>query len=179
MREWGDDGILESREHLIALGEHFGAFIFPGLGKVDEDISKARPSVTVVWREISSAHKRFEIGGKEHAHRPATTSGGRLNEGHIDPIHVGPFFAIDFDADKVSVQQIGDLGVIKRFMGHYMAPVTGRIADREKYRFVTLPRLLKRGSSPRPPIHRLMRMLQKIRRFLTGEMILSFRVHFY
>ena len=57
-----------------------------------------------------------------------------------------------------------------------MTPMTGRVADRQKDRFVFPTRFFERFLAPRIPIDRIMRVLKKIRRLLARESIGVFRV---
>src|SRR5258706_7500410 len=54
-------------------------------------------------------------------------------------------------------------------MRHDVAPMARGIADRKQNRFVGSLRLRKRVGSPRPPVDRIVLMLQQIRRCLAGE----------
>src|SRR5258707_5852877 len=56
-------------------------------------------------------------------------------------------------------------------MRHDVAPMARGIADREQNRFVGSLRLRKRVGSPRPPVDRIVLMLQQIRRCLAGEAV--------
>ena len=59
--------------------------------------------------------RRKTAAGRESA-RPTWASrrpGGRLHEGHVDAIDVGPLFAIHFDGHEISIQKSGDLLVLE------------------------------------------------------------------
>ena len=45
-----------------------------------------------------------------------------------------------------------------------MAPVAGRVADRQEDRHVSAPRLVERFLAPLPPVHRIVRVLQQVGR---------------
>src|SRR5205085_3384153 len=55
---------------------------------------------------------------------------------------------------------------------HDMAPVAGRVTDRQKDRFILSSRFLERFLSPWIPVDWIVRVLEKIRRFLTRKPIL-------
>jgi hypothetical protein len=61
--------------------------------------------------------------------------------------------------------------VLKGFSFHDVAPVTGGIANGQKYGLIFLLRLLKRLISPGIPIHGIIGMLQQIGAFLMDEPI--------
>src|SRR5260370_12378845 len=56
-------------------------------------------------------------------------------------------------------------------MRHDVAPMARGIADREQNRFIGSLRLRKRVGSPRPPVDRIVLMLQQITRCLAGEAV--------
>ena len=91
---------------------------------------------------------------------------------HVDLIDIRPLLAIDFDVDEELVHDPRGRVVLETFMRHDVAPVAGRIADREQDRFVGLLGFGERLRSPRPPIDRIVLVLQQIRARLLGETIL-------
>src|SRR5439155_538251 len=102
----------------------------------------------------------------------------------VNAIDIGPFFTIDFDVHKLAIHDRGRLFVLERLVCHHVAPVTGRITDREKDRFVLATGFGKCFFAPRIPIDRIMRVLKKIRRLLARESVrvrrvsrLNFRGH--
>src|SRR4051794_32140567 len=52
-----------------------------------------------------------------------------------------------------------------------MAPVAGRVADRDQQRDVAASRLLERLGSPLPPVDRVLCVLQQIRARSAGETV--------
>src|SRR5690606_10341136 len=70
--------------------------------------------------------------------------------------------AVDLDVDEQLVHQRRDLFVFEALMSHHMAPVAGRVADREKDRLVLLARLAQRLFAPGVPIDRVVGMLQQV-----------------
>ena len=74
---------------------------------------------------------------------------------HVDPVHVGPLLAVDLDVDEALVHQRRDLRVLERLVRHHVAPVAGRVADREQDRLVLGPRLRERLVAPREPVDRV------------------------
>ena len=51
---------------------------------------------------------------------------------HVDTVHIGTLFAIDFDIDEVLVHKVSGCRVFKTFVGHDVAPVAGGIANGQK-----------------------------------------------
>ena len=89
-------------------------------------------------------------------------AGHGLHVGHVNAIDVRSFLAIDLDTDEPRVQLPGDVGILERLVRHDMAPVAGRIADRQKDRFVFGPRLSKGILSPFEPFHRIFGVLLQV-----------------
>ncbi len=114
-------------------------------------------------RKVRAAVERLQVGRQPDAHRPAARSGRRLHERHVDAIDVGPLLAIDLDRDEVLVQHRRDVGVLERLVLHHVAPVAGRVADREKDRLVLGARPRERLVAPRIPVDRIVRVLEQIR----------------
>ena len=149
-----------------------------------QHLRKTGLAISIYWRKISSADERFQIGREPDTHRPTTAAGCRLDEGHVNAIDIGPFFTIDFDVHKLAIHDRGRLFVLERLVCHHVAPVTGRITDREKDRFVLATGFGECFFAPRIPIDRIMRVLKKIRRLLARESVrvrrvsrLNFRGH--
>jgi hypothetical protein len=75
------------------------------------------------------------------------------------------------------VEKFSDFFVLKTFAFHDVAPVAGRIADAQENRLVFRARLFKRVVVPREPVHGIVRVLQKIRRFFLREAVCVFGGH--
>ena len=90
---------------------------------------------------------------------------------HVDLIDVRPLLAIDFDVDEQLVHDARGVVVLKTLVRHDVAPVAGRIADREQDRLVGALGFRERLRSPGPPVDRIVLMLQEIRARLPGETI--------
>ncbi len=135
-----------------------------GLRQLAEHGEKAVPRAAraVARREIRAAEERLARRREPDAHRPAARSGQRLHRGHVDRVDVGPLLAVDLDADVVLVHEARDLLVLERLALHDVAPVAGRVADRQKDRTPGAPRFLERLVAPRIPVHRVVRVLQQI-----------------
>ena len=60
-----------------------------------------------------------------------------LGREHVDLVEVGPLFAVDLDVDEVLVHERAAIaGIRERLALHHVAPVAGRVADREEDRLV-------------------------------------------
>ena len=113
------------------------------LGPVDpvdmfEQVGEARAPEPGARRDVGSALKRLAGRGAEHGEWPATLFAHQGKRGLIDRIEIGPLFPVHLDVDEQPVHHRSRLGVLKTFMGHHMAPMAGRITNREQDRFLRL-----------------------------------------
>ena len=81
-------------------------------------------------------------------------------------VYVGVLFTIYFYTDEVFVHICGYFCIFKAFPLHYMAPVTGRIANTYDYRFLFGFCTLKGRIAPGIPVYRVVRVLLQIRTLL-------------
>jgi len=80
----------------------------------------------------------------------------------VDPVEVGPLLAIDLDIDKPGVHSPGDLRVVERLVCHDMAPMAGRVSNRQQDRAVRRTSLVQRRTIPWLPVYRLFGMLLQV-----------------
>ena len=147
---------------LLSLFGNLLVVFLPGSRDSLQDLFETGLTISILRRKIGSADKRLQVRRQPDAHRPAATAGGRLHKSHVNAIDIGAFLAIDFDVHKLAIHDRGHLFAFEGFMRHDVAPVAGRIADREKDRFVFAARLGERFLAPRIPVDRVMRVLQKV-----------------
>jgi hypothetical protein len=120
-------------------------------------------------REVRAAEEGLTRGRQPHAHRPAAAAGQPLHEGHVHGVDVGALFAIDLDAHVRIVQLAGDRFVFEALFLHHVAPVAGRVPDRQKHRPPERSSPRKGLVAPGEPIDRVVRVLQKVRARLERE----------
>ena len=72
---------------------------------------------------------------------------------------------------KLLVHQRRHGGILEGLALHHVAPVAGRVADRDEQRPVQLARALQRLLAPRIPVDRVVGMLEQVRRGLSGKAI--------
>ena len=101
-----------------------------------QHVDEGRFAVARCVRKISAAPDRLAVGREKHGQRPAALLAEMMQRGHVDLIDVRPLLAIDFDVDEQLVHHPRGGVVLEAFMRHHVAPVTGRIADREQDRLV-------------------------------------------
>ena len=145
---------------LLGLLEDVLAALVPGGGHGGEHVAETRHSAPAPRRPVGAAEERLLFGREEDRHRPSALAGHRLHGLHIDLVQVRPLLAIDFDADEIAVQALRDGRVLETLVGHHVAPVAGRIADREEDRLLLRAGTLEGLRAPGLPIDRVAGMLQ-------------------
>ena len=120
---------------------------------------------------VGSPIERLAARRQEDGHRPAAVPRQRLYRLHVEGVEVGALLAIDLDRHEQVVDQGGGRLVLERLVGHDVAPVAGRIADREEDRLVLGPREGERLLAPRIPIDRVVPVLEQIGARLVGEVV--------
>ena len=154
----GRGGVLGQRGgHVPGPVGHVVTLVPPGLGDVQHQLPEVIPRV------VRAAEERLLVRGHEHRHRPAALAGHGLGGGHVDRVHVGPFLPVHLDRDHVLVEHRGRLGVLERLVRHHVAPVAGGVADREHDGDVAPGGLGEGLVAPRPPVHRVVRVLEQVR----------------
>ena len=127
-----------------------------------ERVVRGTPDLDGVPAEMRSLIDQCLV--KDPAGRPAAAAllAEVMQRAHVDLVDVRPLLAVDLDGDEQLVHH-GSRGVVlKTFVGHHMAPVAGGIADREQDRPVGPLGLGQGLRSPRPPVDRVVLMLQQI-----------------
>src|SRR5581483_2304941 len=132
---------------------------------------EARHPVPVLRGEVRAAVERDTVGREEDRHRPAAVPGHRLHGLHVDRVDVGALLTVDLDVDEALVHEPRDLVVLERLALHDVAPVTGRVADREEDRPVGLPRPGERLLAPGIPVHRVVLVLEEVGARLAGQAV--------
>ena len=149
-------------EHLGPL-RHLRAALAVELRDRDQHLRERRQPVPRRRREVRAAEERLALGREEDGQRPAAAAGQRDHRVHVDPVHVRPLLAVDLDVHEALVHQRRDLRVLERLVRHHVAPVAGRVADREQDRLVLVARLRQRLVAPREPLDRVRSVLQEVR----------------
>ena len=158
------DDPLSGVQHLVAL-------LHPGAVELAHQVGEAGTSVARVRRVVGTGVERMEIGREPHRQRPAAAPGQRLHRRHVHAIDVGTLLAVDLDVDEELVHDRRDGGVLERLALHDVAPVAGRIADREEDRLVLRPCPLERGVTPGVPIDRVPGVLLEVGTLLVDQAV--------
>jgi hypothetical protein len=147
------------------------AFAAIGLEHRFHDHAEARHAAALVRREVGAAVEGHAFGVEEDGHRPAALPGEGLHGLHVDSVDVGTLLPVHLHADEIRIHVRRGVSVLEGLALHHVAPVTGRIADREQDRQVLDARPAERVGAPRIPVDGVLRVLQKVRTGLSGEPI--------
>ena len=122
------------------------------------------------WK-VGAAVKRFQVRRQKHVQGPTAGTGQGRDRGHVEPVEVGALLAVQLDADEMSVHMPGHFRVFKRFAGHHVAPVAGRVADGQKDRPILLACQRQGFRTPWIPVHGVMGVLAQIGALFGDEAI--------
>ncbi len=161
-REIGRGLALDAVRERGALLVHARAVLGPQLLQEAQEGREARPPVLVLRREVGAAVEGLQVGGQEHAHRPAALTRERLDGAHVDLVEIRALLAIHLDAHEVLVEVGGDRLVLEALVLHHVAPVAGRVPDRQEDRLVLGARSLERLGTPGVPVHGVRLVLQEV-----------------
>jgi hypothetical protein len=154
----GDD----SPGQFLGLLFHLGTPIGPDVIQSVEHGGEGWTTVVVGRREVRPAVEGAAVGGEEDAHGPAAGAGDGLDSLHVDGVDVGPLLAVDLDADEAVVEAGCHYRILEGLVGHDVAPVAGRVADRQEDRLVLGRRSRERLFAPRIPVDRIVGVLAQI-----------------
>ncbi len=142
-------------------------------GDAPADLGECRQAMARGIGKVRAAEKGHVVAGtQEHGERPAAAAAGEhLVRRLVDLVEVRALLAIDLDVDEQLVHHRRDFGILERLVRHDVAPVAGRVADREQDRPVLLPRQSKRVLTPGMPIDGIVRVLKQVGRSLARESI--------
>ena len=147
------------------------ALLLPCVRHRLEHLAPARHAHARLGREVGARVERHLLGRQERVQRPAPRARHRLACLHVDRVEVGPLLAIELDADEQLVHQARGLGVLERLALHHVAPVAGRVPDREEDRLVLLARAREGDVAPRVPVDRVVLVLEEVRGGLACELV--------
>jgi hypothetical protein len=92
---------------------------------------------------------------------------------HVNGINIGPLLAVDLDVHEQLVHQAGGSRILEAFVGHDVAPVAGSIANGQEDWPAGAFCFGEGLGSPRPPMHRVVLVLEEIGARLSGETIFT------
>ncbi len=157
--------LADVRAHPLDLA----ALLAPGLVDGDQHLPEGGHPVPRLRRVVGAAVERLAGRRQEHRHRPAAVAGHADDGVHVDGVQVGPLLAVDLHVHEQPVHHGGRLGVLERLVRHHVAPVAGRVADREQDRPLLAAGALERLVAPGVPLDRVLGVLEQVRAGLAGE----------
>ena len=131
--------------------------------KLAQHIGERRAAVARFLWKVRAAPNRLARGRQEHRERPAALLAEEMQRVHVDLVDVGPLLAIDLDADEQLVHHARRRLVLEALVRHHVAPVAGRVSDREQDRLAKPLGLVERLRPPLAPVDRIVLVLQQIR----------------
>ena len=134
-------------------------------------VPKRRLAVARRRWKVRAAPERTRVGIEEHGQRPAAVLGKAVQRRHVDGVDVGALLAVDFDVDEQLVHHRRGGGVLEALVRHHVAPVAGGIANRQQDRPAAPLGLRQCLGSPRPPVDRVVLVLQEIGAHLAAEAV--------
>ena len=169
----GRDGnrFAQVPRQLGTLRRHVSPAVAVRIGDPIKHPTEGRQAVAVIGREVGAAEEGLQLRREEDAHRPSPTPGHGLDGRHVDVIQVRALLAIDLDRHEVAIQLRSGLLVLERLALHDVAPVAGRIADRQEDRPIQLTRLAQRLRPPRIPVDGVVGVLQQVRARLVRQAV--------
>ena len=163
--------LLERLGELGGLVDQVGAPVPPGVGHRPAQVDEGGEAVAALGREVGPPEERLAVGGEEHRHRPPPVAGEALHHLHVDGIDVGSLLPVHLDVHEQLVHERGGGVVLEALVGHHVAPMAGRVPDREQNGNVTLSCLGEGVLAPREPVHRVVGVLAQVGAGLVGKSV--------
>ena len=127
-----------------------------------EHLRPARQPAARLGREVRPGVERHLLGRGERVQRPAAPAGHRLDRVHVDGVDVRALLAVNLYAHEVRVHVLGHRRILERLALHDVAPVAGRVADREQDRALLVTGTGERLVAPRIPVDRVVLVLEEV-----------------
>ena len=161
--------LRERCRHLVGRLDERVAPLPPHRGDTRDELAHARGPEPALLREVGPREERAPVRRHDHRQRPAARARQEMADGHVDLVHVGALLAVDLDADECLVQESRDLRVLERFVRHHVAPVAGRIPDRDEDGTVQGLRPLEGFVPPGVPVDGLVGVGEQVRALLVDQ----------
>jgi len=138
-----------------------------------QQLGEGRQSVALLFGEVGPGEERpLVLRRQEHRERPAAGSARQqLVRGLVDAVQVRALLPVHLDVDEKPVHHRRRLRVLEGFVRHHVAPVAGRVADRQQHWAIRPARFLECFVAPRIPVHRVVPVLQEIGARFVGQSI--------
>ena len=155
----------------LAAGADLVRAVGPGFGHGLQHLAPARSAHARLGWEVGAGVEGHLLGGEEHVQRPAARPGHRLAGLHVDGVDVRALLAVELDAHEALVHEVRRPLVLEGLAFHHVAPVAGRVADREQDRALLAARATERLLAPRIPVHGVVLVLEQVGRRLAGQAV--------
>ena len=162
----------------LRLLRHAGAVGLPCAVHRAHQVDERRPPERRLRREVRPAEEGLErLRIKEHVERPAAarTPLGELREhlarGHHEFVHVRALLSVHLHRNARLVQHPGRHHALEALALHHVAPVARAVANRDEERHLPATRLGDGLRPPRPPVDRVVRMLQEVGALGAGQAV--------
>ena len=158
----GPAGPLNQLGELTGLGGYIAAPVPPGVVHCGHDLAERGHAAPGPVRVVGAAVERLAVGGQEHGHGPAAPAGEGLDRVHVDGVHVGPLLPVHLHVDEQLVHHRSGVWVLEGLVGHHVAPVAARVADRQQHGPVPLDGGGEGLGAPRVPVDRVVAVLAQV-----------------
>ena len=152
------------RGELGSLLRHQVSLVPPGLRHRVQQLCERRHTTPRAGWIVGPGVEGLAIRVQEDGQRPSSPAGEHLAGLHVDGVDVGSLFAVHLDVHEQPVHYLGRRRILEGLVGHHMAPVTRRIADRQQDGNVSRRRFREGFRSPFPPVHRVVGVLEEVGR---------------
>jgi len=156
------EGSADDPLQRVAPAPQRGALLVPGRSHLVKHLAEGRHPVPGHRWKVGDPREGPQVGKQEQVGGPSGIALEREERLDVDGVHVRAFLPVHLDGHEMGVEESRHLWVREGLMLHHMAPVAGRIADREQDRPVLAPRLLEGLRCPGVPVHRVVGVLQEV-----------------
>jgi hypothetical protein len=165
--------LAQRMHHCASRGTQIRFVIAVVVGHVVEQRTEGRHAVARHRRKVRAAEERaLVVMHQEHRQRPAAAaSREHLVRQLVETVEVRSFLAVHLDVDEARVHQRRGCFVLERLVRHDMAPVAGRIADRQQDRPALTARERQRCLAPGVPVDRIGGVLAQVGAGFRGEAV--------
>ena len=125
---------------------------------------------SALWK-IRAAVERFGLSGQEYIQGPAALQAHGVQRIHVNLVHVGPLFPVNFDAHEMRIHHCCHRRVFKRLPLHHVAPMASCVPDAHQNGLLLGLGPAQRFRAPRVPVHGIVRVLLQVRAGFPGEAV--------
>ena len=127
-----------------------------------DDVPERRYLPDRVRGIVRTREERLAVRSGPHRHRPTPVAGQGLGRRHVHGVDVGTLLPVHLHRDDVGIEVGSHRSVLERLVRHHVAPVAGRVADRDQDGDVAALGLGERLGPPLPPVDRVARVLAQV-----------------